>query len=53
MSFIPYIIEIKVEVVAKEGCHYAQDWVSMTASECCYCFSFCETNEKPCTYWWQ
>lgn len=35
MSFRPYIIEVKGDVVAKEGCHYAQDWVAMSASEFC------------------
>ena len=35
MSYRPYIIEVKGDVVAKEGCHYAQDWVAMTASEYC------------------
>lgn len=35
MSFSPYIIEVKGDVIVKEGCHYAQDWVAMTASEYC------------------
>ena len=35
MSFRPYIIEVKGDVVAKEGCHYAQDWVAMSVSEFC------------------
>ncbi len=35
MSFRPYIIEVKGDVVAKEGCHYAQDWVATSASEYC------------------
>ena len=35
MSYRPYIIEVKGDVIAKEGCHYAQDWVAMTASEYC------------------
>lgn len=35
MSFKPYIIEVKGDVIAKEGCHYAQDWVAMSASEFC------------------
>lgn len=35
MSFKPYIIEVKGDVIAKEGCHYAQNWVAMSASEFC------------------
>lgn len=35
MSFRPYIIEVKGDIVAKEGCHYAQNWVAMSASEFC------------------
>ena len=35
MSYRPYIIEVKGDVIAKAGCHYAQDWVAMSASEYC------------------
>ena len=33
MSFRPYIIQVSGSVVAKEGKHYAQDWVACACSE--------------------
>ena len=46
MSYSPYIVEVKGNNIAKEECHYAQDWVAMTASEYCNCCSVCWTNKK-------